>query len=103
MPAHTTPNCKLHASTDNSTYTVGELEHELRVAKWTEAELHERRQIAEDAFIEQRMEQGVEDYLEIYYEKGLVVRKFLEQTDDPQVLTVTSLFATPILPRLPAM
>lgn len=32
MPAHTTPNNKIHSDTDNATYTVGELEHELRVA-----------------------------------------------------------------------
>lgn len=32
MPAHTTPNRKLHTDTEDSLYTVSELEHELRIA-----------------------------------------------------------------------
>ena len=50
--------------------------------RWTDAELDKHRQIAEDNFIEQRMEQGVEDYLEVYHEKESAVRKFFERTDD---------------------
>lgn len=56
-------------------------------AKWSESELDKHRQIAEDAFIEQRMEQGVQDYLEIYYEKESAVREFFKQTDDLQTLS----------------
>lgn len=56
-------------------------------AKWSEAKLEEHRLIAEDAFIEQRMEQGVEDYLEIYYEKESAIRKFFERTDDLRTLS----------------
>ncbi|WP_128478774.1 XamI family restriction endonuclease [Halorussus pelagicus] len=50
--------------------------------RWTDAELDKHRQIAENNFIEQRMEQGVEDYLEVYHQKESAVRKFFERTDD---------------------
>ena len=56
-------------------------------AKWSESELNEHRQIAEDAFIEQRMGQGVQDYLEIYYEKESAIRDFFDRTDDLQTLS----------------
>ena len=56
-------------------------------AKWSENELNEHRQIAEDAFIEQRMGQGVQDYLEIYYEKESAIRDFFDRTNDLQTLS----------------
>lgn len=51
-------------------------------AKWTEAELEEHRQIAEDNFVEQRMDKGVEDYLDVYHQKESAVRKLFNRTDD---------------------
>lgn len=50
--------------------------------KWSESKLEEHRRIAEEAFIEQRMEQGVEDYLEVYYEKESTIRDLFERTDN---------------------
>lgn len=61
--------------------------HSTDDAKWSESELDQHRQIAEEAFIQQRMGQGVEDYLEIYYEKESSIREFFEQTDDLQTLS----------------
>jgi hypothetical protein len=59
----------------------------IKDAKWSESELDEHRQIAEEAFIEQRMGQGVQDYLEIYYEKESAIRDLFDRTDDLQTLS----------------
>lgn len=56
-------------------------------ARWSEAELEKHRLTAEDAFVEQRVEKGVEDYLEVYHEKESAVRQFLNQTDDLRTLS----------------